>query len=74
MLLIENDEQLAFAEDRYGLELPDEFRNKYGWEYNVGVSDAFQDMKANYPPDEYAMQYVMMRPTAADIISMRIDW
>lgn len=54
MLLIENDEQLAFAEDRYGLELPDEFRNKYGWEYNVGVSDAFQDMKANYPPDEYS--------------------
>lgn len=54
ILLIENDEQLAFAEDRYGLDLPEEFRNKYGWEYNVGVSDAFQDMKASYPPDEYS--------------------
>lgn len=50
ILLIENDEQLAFAEDRYGLAIPEELRNRYGMENNVSVADAFQNMKAYYPP------------------------
>lgn len=54
VLLIENDEQLAFAEDRYGLDLPEDLPQSDEWWYNKSVADAFQDIKANYPLDEYS--------------------
>lgn len=54
ILLIENDEQLAFAEDRYGLAVPEDLPKSDEWWYNKSVADAFQDIKANYPLDEYS--------------------
>lgn len=54
ILLIENDEQLAFAEDRYGLAVPEDLPQSDEWWYNKSVADAFQDIKANYPLDEYS--------------------
>lgn len=54
ILLIENDEQLAFAEDRYGLAVPEDLPKSDEWWYNKSVADAFQDMKSNYPLDKYS--------------------
>lgn len=54
MLFIETDEQLSFAEDRYGLAVPDNLPKNDEWRYNRKVADAFQAMKASYPLCDYS--------------------
>lgn len=54
MLFIETDEQLSFAEDRYGLAVPDDLPKSDEWRYNRKVADAFQAMKASYPISDYS--------------------
>lgn len=54
MLFIETDEQLSFAEDRYGLAVPDDLPKSDEWRYNRKVADAFQTMKASYPISDYS--------------------
>ncbi|MGN0637954.1 MAG: hypothetical protein ACI4J0_06250 [Huintestinicola sp.] len=50
ILFIETDEQLSFAEDRYGLAVPTDMP----WWYDTGVADAFQEMKASYPLSDHS--------------------
>lgn len=54
MLFIETDEQLSFAEDRYGLAVPDDLPKSDEWRYNRKAADAFQAMKASYPISDYS--------------------
>ena len=50
ILFIETDEQLSFAEDRYGLAVPTDMP----WWYETCMADAFQEMKAGYPLSDYS--------------------
>lgn len=54
MLIIETEEQLSFAEDRYGLAVPDDLPESDKWWYDKEVAEAFQDMKASYHISEYS--------------------
>ena len=53
ILVIENADQLAFAETRYGLNYPEGKSEEDIWYYNTSIIDAFQEMKSMYPLDEY---------------------
>ncbi|MGN1101615.1 MAG: hypothetical protein ACI4RG_05435, partial [Huintestinicola sp.] len=50
ILFIETDEQLSYAEDRYGLAVPTDIP----WWYETCMADAFQEMKASYPLSDYS--------------------
>ncbi len=54
MLIIENEEQLSFAEDRYGLAVPDDLPKSDEWWYSTEAAEAFQDMKSDYPISDYS--------------------
>lgn len=53
-LVIETEEQLMFAEDRYGLAVPPDLSEDELWNYNTLIADAFQEMKEAYPIDKYS--------------------
>ena len=56
MMIIENQEQLDFAFERYGLSLPPEGLSKDElWDYgSTAISDSFNEMIAEYPINDYS--------------------
>lgn len=54
MLIIENEEQLSFAEDRYGLAVPDDLPKSDEWWYDTEAAEAFRNMKSDYPISDYS--------------------
>ncbi|MCI7767266.1 MAG: hypothetical protein MSJ26_04700 [Oscillospiraceae bacterium] len=54
ILVIETDEQLSFAEDRYGLAVPADLPKSDEWWYDKEIAEAFQEMKADYPLSKYS--------------------
>ena len=67
ILIIENEEQLAIAEERYGLALSEGKRY-----YNTSIIDAFQKMKSMYSLDEYTyvVEYVQ---TSSGMLNYNVD-
>lgn len=53
-LVIEDQEQLDFALERYGLVLPDEsLSDDELWRYNTAISGPFNEMTEKYPVSDY---------------------
>ena len=53
-LVIENVEQMNFAEERYGLRVPDDLSEEESMWHNFTIAEAFQEMKNTYPFNEYS--------------------
>ncbi len=55
MLVIENEEQLDYALERYGLALPsDDMTEDELWYYSTAIAEPFHEMVQNYPISEYS--------------------
>ncbi|MDE6530127.1 MAG: hypothetical protein K2K96_05065 [Lachnospiraceae bacterium] len=55
MLVIENEEQLDYALERYGLALPsDDMTEDELWNYSTAIAEPFHEMVQNYPISEYS--------------------
>lgn len=72
ILIIENDDQLAFAETRYGLALPEGIQEDEIWHYNTSFIDAFQEMKSMYSLDEYTY-VVEYRQSSSGMYNYNVD-
>ncbi|MGN0580114.1 MAG: hypothetical protein ACI4JE_04505 [Ruminococcus sp.] len=54
-LIIENEEQLDYVMERYGLALPpDGLTEDELWDYSTAISEPFNDMIAEYPVSDYS--------------------
>ncbi len=53
-LLIENNEQLEFAKECYGLDYPDDYSEEDYWYYDSSFIEYFREMESNYPLEEYS--------------------
>lgn len=53
-LLIENNAQLEFAKERYGLDYPDDYNEEDYWFYDSSFIEYFREMESNYPLEEYS--------------------
>ncbi len=53
-LLIENNEQLEFAKECYGLDYPDDYNEEDYWYYDSSFIEYFREMESNYPLEEYS--------------------
>lgn len=55
MMIVENQDQLDYAGERYGLALPPEGLSEDElWSYNTGISKPFTEMVEKYPISDYS--------------------